>query len=95
MRDVQILLTERFKLIEADCALPLRRLNTARVEYVIAFKQPDFLLVPLQVEFQLAVVAPVRLIDDATLQITRQNRTVPLHVPFKQSLRSQQNFFRI
>ena len=48
MNDEQkLMLTERFKLIEADCALALRRLNTARVEYVIAFKQPDFLLVPL------------------------------------------------
>ena len=54
-----MILTERFKLIEADCALALGRLDAARVEDVIAFEKPDFLLVPLKVEFQLAVVAPI------------------------------------
>ena len=37
------------------------------MEDVVALEEPDFLLVPLEVEFQLAIVASVLLVDNAAL----------------------------
>lgn len=53
------ILTEGFKLVEADGALALRCLDAACVEDVIALEEPDLLLVPLEVEFKFAAIAPV------------------------------------
>ena len=60
-------LTEGFKFVEANGTLSGGRLNAARVEDVIALEEPDLLLVPLEVEFQLAIVASVLLVDNAAL----------------------------
>lgn len=37
----------------------MSRLDAARMEDVVALEEPDFLLVPLEVEFELAVVAAI------------------------------------
>ena len=54
-----MILTEGFELVKANGALAMGRLDAARVENMIAFEEPDFLLVPHEVKAQLAIVTPV------------------------------------
>ena len=53
------ILTEGIELVEANCALAMRRLDAGRVEHMVALEQPYLLLVPFGVEADLAVVASV------------------------------------
>ena len=79
--DAEMVLTESFKLVETDGALSLCRLDATRVENVIALEEPHFLLVPFEVEFELAVVATVAIVHDAHAEEVDQCSKVLLHVP--------------
>ena len=53
---------ERIQLIKTYSTLPLRWLDTACMKDVVdrvALEEPYFLLVPLEVEFEFTVIAPI------------------------------------
>ena len=63
------------------------------MEHMVAFEQPDLLLVPLKVEFQLTVVTAVGLAGNSLREVPVESARLGLHIPGQEFLRSEQDLF--